>query len=75
MTESLVWTLLEGDEKKRPRTIRWATVAQTSPLTVTFPGDSEAVAVSRLKSYTPTLDEQAVILQVGARWVAIGGIA
>lgn len=53
----------------------FAEVTTDSPLTVTFPGDSAAVPMSRLSSYTPTVGETAVLLRVGSRWVAIGALA
>ena len=54
------------------RQVRWATVTAVSPLTVTFPGDSAAVPVGRLDSYTPTVDDTAVLVKAGTRWIAIG---
>ena len=57
------------------RQVRWATVTTASPLTVTFPGDTAAVAVGRLDSYTPTVDDTAVLVKAGTRWLAIGAKA
>ena len=57
----------------KPETfVRWATVTQAVPLKVQFPGDSASVAVSKLASYTPTLNAQTVLLKVGTRFIAIG---
>jgi hypothetical protein len=71
--------LLEVIDRRIGRAVRpgavFATVASTSPLTVTFPGDSSAVPVSREKTYTPVFGETAVLLRVGTRWVAVGGLA
>lgn len=58
-----------------PSTARFAEVSQTSPLTVTFLGDTSAVAMARLDSYSPTLGDTAVLLKVGTRFVAIGALA
>ena len=54
---------------------RFAEVTTTGPLTVTFPGDSAAVPMSRLSSYAPTVGDTVVLLRVGSRWVAIGALA
>ena len=53
----------------------FAAVTTAAPLTVTFPGDTAAVPLSRLASYTPTIGDTAVLLRVGTRWVAIGSLA
>jgi len=55
--------------------VMFAEVDTASPLTVTFPGDTAAVPVSRLDSYTPTIGDTAVLLRVGTRFVAIGDLA
>ena len=53
----------------------FAEVTTASPLQVTFPGDTAAVPMSRLASYSPTVGDTAVLLKVGSRWVAIGAVA
>lgn len=57
------------------RAIEWAVVKQLSPLRVQFPGDTVTVEVPREKTYTPALEERAILLRVGSAWVAIGAIA
>ena len=57
------------------REVWFAEVAAVSPLTVTFPGDTAAVAVGRLSSYTPSVGDTAVVVKVGTRWLAIGAKA
>ena len=57
------------------RQVRWASVSVADPLTVTFPGDTAAVSVGRLDSYTPTVGDTAVLVKAGTRWVAIGAKA
>ena len=54
---------------------RFAEVTVVSPLTVTFPGDTAAVPVSRLSSYAPTVGDTAILLRVGTRFVALGALA
>lgn len=56
-------------------TVLFGEVAVASPLTVTLAGDTSAVPVSRLASYTPTVTDTVVLLHVGSRWVAIGALA
>ena len=53
----------------------FAQVDVASPLTVTFPGDTVAVPVSRLSSYSPTVGDTAILLRVGTRFVALGALA
>jgi hypothetical protein len=71
--------LLEVIDRRIDRAVRpgavFATVSSTSPLLVTFPGDTSAVPVSRMKTYTPVFGETSVLVRVGTRWVAVGGLA
>ena len=60
--------------RRRPEFVRWATVTQESPLRVKFPADTADTSVKRLSSYSPTLNEQVVLLRVGSRFIAVGGI-
>lgn len=61
--------------KAAKREVWFAEVAAVSPLTVTFPGDTAAVAVLRLSSYSPSVGDTAVLVRAGTRWVAIGVLA
>lgn len=71
--------LLEVIDRRIAKSIkpatRFAAVTTASPLTVTFPGDTGAVPMSRLASYTPTTGATVVLLRVGTRFVAIGELA
>lgn len=67
--------LKASDRRGAFTSVRWATVAQVSPLLVTFPGDTGSVPTLRLTSYTPILAQSVVLARVGSRWVALGGIA
>lgn len=50
-------------------------VTATSPLTVRFNGASTATAgVIALATYTPLVDDEVVLLRVGATWVALGDL-
>lgn len=63
-----------GGRPSVPAGSRWGIVRSTSPLTVEFPGDSAATPVSRLGSYTPSVDDVVQVDRVGLRLVVQGAI-
>lgn len=74
MDDVLVEELLKpGSPERATRVATAGLVTSTSPLKVEI--DGVPVTVKRLTSYTPAIDDRALLLAVGLEWVAIGAIA
>lgn len=75
ITDQIIAAVRREVRRQLQPPVRWATVTQASPLQVEFPGDTASTPVSQLAGYAPTVGEQAVLLRVGRRWVAVGEVA
>lgn len=55
--------------------VTWGKVTSTSPVQVTFAGDTSGTTVGlRDDGYTVTLNDKVMLVKVGAQWIILGKV-